>query len=126
LGWALWAVESALCLLAGYTSAAAIYPERGLPHRLLVALLISPSMILVVIQGCGLLTQLNPLAVGVAGVVVFGACLVIATSKLGQGGLASIVVRDLQACREAAHEFLIAREIGALNCFLGFAIFAFA
>ena len=126
MGWALWAVESALCLLAGYTSAAAIYPERGLPHRLLVALLISPSMILVVIQGCGLLTQLNPLAVGVAGVVVFGACLVIATSKLGQGGLASIVVRDLQACREAAHEFLIAREIGALNCFLGFAIFAFA
>ena len=126
MGWALWAIESGLCLFAAYAGAAAIYPERGPAHRLLVTLLISPSLILVVIQGCGLFAQLNPLTVGLAGALVFGCCLGIAISQLGRAGLASMVARDLQVFREAPREFFAARELGALNCLLGFAIFAFA
>ncbi len=124
MGWALWLVETALCLFAALVAAGAIYPERGLVHRLVAALLIAPALILVVIQACGIFDQLNPISVGVVGLLVFGGCLAIAFPCLGVGRLTDLVARDVQTLRETARDVVREREIGILNAVLAFAIFA--
>src|SRR5258707_6369262 len=123
LGWALWLVETALCLLAALVAAGAMYPDRGVVHRLVTALLIASALILVVIQACGIFNQLNPISVGVIGLLVFGGCLAIALRRLGVSELTRIVARDVRTLRETASDVVREREIGMLNAVLAFAIF---
>src|SRR5262249_12495892 len=111
--------ETLLCLLASYLTAAAIYSDKGLAHRLVVTLLIAPSLILVVVQGSGLVGRLEPVSAGILGLLVFGAALVLACAANSRARVRRTLHSDLKSLQSLPSELFKSREVAIVNILLG-------
>lgn len=111
-----WIVETALCLAASYTVALAVYPERGLAHRLVAVHLVALSLILVALEVCGLARVLTPVVLGLASTVIFGVAGALALRSVGRAHLTATLRADLGAPWRTLREVWTEREpaIGAL------------
>jgi hypothetical protein len=60
MGWIVWLFESALVFAASYAAAVAVYPDRGALERLVAALLLDTTIILVALHLTGFAHRLEP------------------------------------------------------------------
>lgn len=97
MGWLVWIVETLLCAASSYAVAAAVYPDKGVLHRLIATLIVAPSLILIAIQALGLFDVLRPLWLGLLAPVVFAAPGWLAARRLGRERLVALVRSDLGA-----------------------------
>lgn len=83
LGWIVWGIESALCVIAGYAAACAIYPDRGVLERLLAGGLITSALVIVATTGCGVVSMLEPVTLGLFALSLCGLLLYASARTLG-------------------------------------------
>ncbi len=119
MGWLAWALETALCGLASWLTAGALFRERGLAHRAVVTLLVAPTLLLWIIQGCGMVGRLEPVTVGLAGALLFSSVGALAYRSLGRAGVKALGHRDLSAVKATFVDGWREREPALLGCVLG-------
>ncbi len=97
MGWLVWIAETLLCVASSYAVASAVYPDKGVLHRLIATLLVAPSLILVAIQALGLFDVLRPMWLGLFAPVVFLVPGLLAVRKVGRARLGALLRSDLGA-----------------------------
>src|SRR5919106_3338430 len=121
MGWFVWFAETLLCLAAAYVVAAALYPERGVLHRIIGTLIVAPSLILVAMQAAGFAGVLRPVWLGLVAVPVFAVPGWIALRRIGRDHLLALVRSDadsigrlLRESRDQRDPAILAAMAGAL------------
>lgn len=97
MGWLLWTLETWLAVVAAWALAAALLRERSTLERWMAALLFGAASILTCVQGLGLLGQLGRVRLAVAGLVLHGAMLAVAVSRVGVAELWARLRADVGA-----------------------------
>jgi len=97
MGWIVWFLDTALCIAAAYLVAVATYPDRGTLNRLVVTLLVTPALILLDIQACGIAGHLEGGPLTLVGGVLFGGVGAIAFRAAGLAAVRTTLRSDLTA-----------------------------
>ena len=126
MGWLVWLLETGMCGVAGWLVAAALYPERGVLHRLIVLLLVAPALLLVPMQALGLVGLLRPVWLGALAPVGFAIAAGASARVLGRERVRALVRADLEAPLRLVREAWRDREPAALACGLTVAVWLFA
>ena len=101
---------SALCLAASYWVAAATHRDRSTSYRLLVAGVVSFSVLLGVMQGLGYAGLLTRVALGVAVVLIYANLALVASMRLPWRGLREVLREDRAAVARLFREAARSRE----------------
>jgi hypothetical protein len=126
MGWIIWSVETLMCLGAGWLVAAALYPDRGVLHRLIATLLVAPSLILVAMQAVGLAGLLRPVWLGLVAPVVFAVPAWVAWQRLGRERALELWRSDAGAPARLAREAWHEREPAVLTVVAAAGVLLFA
>jgi hypothetical protein len=126
MGWIVWFIETWMCLGAGWLVAAALYPDRGVLHRLIATLLVAPSLLLVAMQALGLMGLLRPVPLGLLAPAVFAAPAAVALRRLGRERALALWRSDLRAPARLAREAWREREPAALTVLAAAGVLLFA
>ena len=103
MGWIVWFLDTVLCIAAAYLVAVATYPDRGTVDRLVVTLLVTPALILLDIQACGIAGHFEGGPLTLVGGVLFGGVGAIAFRAAGLATVRTTLRSDLTApCRLVA------------------------
>lgn len=124
MGWFVWIIETALCAVSAYSVAAAVYRDRGVLYRLIAALLVAPSLILLSIYATGIPGLLRPLPLALVAAIVFAVPLIIALRRLGAAELVALARSDLGAPRRLWQEVVRERDVSALLVLAGALVIA--
>ncbi len=126
MGWLVWIVESLLCAASSYAVASAMYPDRGVLHRLIASLIVAPTLILIAIQALGLFDVLRPLWLGLLAPVVFAVPAWLAVRHLGRERLMGLLGSDLGSPGRWAREVWREKEPAGLVVLGGALVLSFA
>ncbi|ATB33181.1 hypothetical protein [Melittangium boletus] len=126
MGWLVWILETGMCLGASWLVAAALYPERGVLHRLIALLLVAPALLLIPIQALGLVGLLRPMWLGLLAPVGFAIAAGAAWRVLGGERTRLLARADLGAPARLVREALSEREPAVLTCVLTVGVWLFA
>ncbi len=111
MGWVVWFVESALCLVASYLVAAAVYPDRSVLDRAIAAIIVGSTMILAAIHVCGVAEVLSPWPLGLLSAGMFGVAIFFALRSLPWARALAIARSDLGAPVRLARDVWTEREL---------------
>ncbi|HEX8441862.1 hypothetical protein [Archangium sp.] len=126
MGWIIWIIETLMCLGAGWLVAAALYPDKGVPHRLIVTLLVAPTLILVAMQALGVPGLLRPVWLGLLAPGVFAVPAWGAWRRLGRERALALLHSDLGAPARLAREAWREREPAVLTVVAAAGVLLFA
>ena len=111
MGWIVWIIESALCLVASYAAAVAVYPDRSVLDRFILAMVVDTGLILLAIHLCGFVHQLYPAPLAVVATLLSGAVLYASHRATKPGVLAGCVRSDLGAPARLVADTIREREV---------------
>ncbi|WP_395857160.1 hypothetical protein [Cystobacter fuscus] len=126
MGWLVWVVETAMCLGAAFWVAAALYPDRGVLHRLIATLLVAPALILVPMQALGLVGALRPVWLGALAPVGFASAAAMASRHLGRERAWALLRSDLGVPVRLLREAVREREPAVLTVGVALGVLLFA
>ncbi|EAU62848.1 hypothetical protein STIAU_8447, partial [Stigmatella aurantiaca DW4/3-1] len=115
MGWLVWMGETWMALGASWLVAAALYPDKGVLHRLIVTLLVLPALILTAMQALGIPGLLRPLWLGVLAPGVFAVPGWLAWRRLGRAQALALLRSDVSAPARLVREAWRDREPAALT-----------
>lgn len=111
MGWIVWIIESALCLVASYAAAVAVYPDRSALDRFILAMVVDTGLILLAIHLCGFVHQLYPAPLAVVATLLSGAVLYASHRATKPGVLAGCLRSDLRAPARLVADTIREREV---------------
>ncbi len=126
MGWIIWIIETWMCLGASWLVAAALYPDKGVLHRLIATLLVAPTLILVAMQALGIPGLLRPVWLGLLAPVVFAVPAWVAWRRLGRERALVLLRSDVGAPRRLAREAWREREPAVLTVVAAVGVLLFA
>ncbi|MDC0710390.1 hypothetical protein POL68_18075 [Stigmatella sp. ncwal1] len=115
MGWLVWVCETLMGLGASWLVAAALYPDKGVLHRLIVTLLVLPALILTAMQALGIPGLLQPLWLGLLAPGVFAVPAWLAWRRLGGEQALALLRSDVGAPVRLVREAWRDREPAALT-----------
>ncbi|WP_394824059.1 hypothetical protein [Pendulispora albinea] len=110
MAWLVWIFLTLLAIVSGYAVAAAVYPERGLSHRLVVLHIVTASLILTAVQACGYSGHLTPVPLGLFSLLLFGGTLFVAGRSAGWEHLRKMAIADVRTPGRVLQEAWQQRE----------------
>ena len=111
MGWIVWIIESALCLVASYAAAVAVYPDRSVLDRFILAMVVDTGLILLAIHLCGFVHQLYPAPLAVVATLLSGAVLYASHRATKPGVFAGCLRSDLGAPARLVADTIREREV---------------
>lgn len=113
--WCVWAVLTLLAYAAGWAVAVALYPnDTSSARRLVVPFVVAPAMILVSMETCGLVHQLDRAALTPFCLVFFGGAFAVARRSAGKEALSRCARLDALAPWRVVKSIWIDREPAGL------------
>ncbi len=114
MAWLVWILLTLLAIAAGYAVAAAVYPERGTSHRLVVLHVVTASLVLFALEACGYANRLERVTLGVVSAALFGGTFHLAYRHVGRAKLKELLRADVRAPWLLLRETWTTREIAVL------------
>jgi len=111
LGWFVWIIESALCLAASYAAAVAVYPDRSVLDRFILAMVVDTGLILLAIHLCGLADRLSAGPLALVATLLCAAVLLAARRATKPGVFAECLRNDLRAPARLVADTVREREV---------------
>ena len=111
MGWFVWIIESALCLAASYAAAVAVYPDRSVLDRFILAMVVDTGLILLAIHLCGLADRLSAGPLALVATLLCAAVLLAARRATKPGVFAECLRNDLRAPARLVADTVREREV---------------
>jgi hypothetical protein len=115
MGWVVWLTESALCLVASYLVAVALYHDRSVLDRFITTVLVSSTLVLVALHAVGIANRLEPVTLGIVALALFSATAALAWRAAGRARVRESLRHDLAAPWRLVREAWTLREPAVLT-----------